>query len=236
MQETLSNILQNYLNSGNLMAYLVVFAAGVLVSFTPCVYPVIPITVGYIGGQAHGSRLRGFLMSLTYVLGLAAVFTTLGAVAALTGRIFGSAASSPVALFIVANICIFMALSMLDVFYIPTPGFLRKLGGHNKGRGLLGGLFMGMISGLVVGPCTAPALGALFAFVYTKQNVVFGVSLMFFFALGMGILFIVIGTFSAALSSLPKAGKWMETVKKIFGFVLLAVGEYFLIQMGKALI
>ena len=95
---------------------------------------------------------------------------------------------------------------------------------------------MGMVSGLVVGPCTAPVLGGLFAFVAAKQNLLFGISLMFFFAMGMGVLFIVIGTFSTALSSLPKAGKWMEKIKKIFGLILLGAGEYFLIQMGKALI
>ena len=105
-----------------------------------------------------------------------------------------------------------------------------------KGRGLIGAFFMGLASGLVVGPCTAPVLGVLFTYVAAKQNLFFGISLMFSFALGMGVLFIVIGTFSATLTSLPKAGKWMETVKKVFGFVLLAIGEYFLIQMGKALI
>jgi cytochrome c-type biogenesis protein len=236
MQETLSRLLQDYLVSGNLTAYFVVFAAGVLVSFTPCVYPVIPITVGYLGGQAATKRLHGFLMSLIYVLGLAAVYTAMGAIAALTGRIFGQAAASPWAFFIVANICIFMALSMLDVFYIPMPRFLSRLGARKGRRGFLGAFFMGMVSGLVIGPCTAPVLGGLFAFVAAKQNLLFGVSLMFFFAMGMGVLFIVIGTFSTTLSSLPKAGKWMEKIKKIFGLILLGAGEYFLIQMGKALI
>ena len=236
MQETLSRILHDYLAAGNVTAFLVVFAAGVLVSFTPCVYPVIPITVGYLGGQATTTRWHGFFMSLVYVLGLAAVYTAMGAIAALTGRIFGQAAASPWAFFIVANICILMALSMLDVFYIPMPRFLSRLGSGKGRRGFVGAFFMGMVSGLVVGPCTAPVLGGLFAFVAAKQNVVFGISLLFFFALGMGVLFIVIGTFSTALSSLPKAGKWMEKIKKIFGLILLGAGEYFLIQLGKALV
>ncbi len=236
MQETLNNLLENYLSSGNILAYVIVFAGGILVSFTPCVYPVIPITVGYIGGQAAGKKGRGFVLSLFYVLGLALVYAALGAVAALTGKFFGQASTSPIAFFIVGNICILLALSMFDVFYIPIPAFLRKLRPESKSKGIIGSIFVGMVSGLVVGPCTAPVLGALFTYVAQRQNVFFGISLLFFFALGMGVLLIVLGTFSAVMTSLPKAGKWMEVIKKVFGFILLAIGEYFIIQMGKALI
>jgi len=236
MEEALKSLLENYLNSGNLLAYAVVFVGGILISFTPCVYPIIPITVGYIGGRAAGKKWHGFTLSLFYVLGMAIVYSAMGAIASLTGRLFGQISSSPIAFFVVGNICILLALSMLDVFYLPMPAFLSKIQPKGRAGGFIGSVMVGMASGLVVGPCTAPVLGVLFTYVYTRQNVIFGVSLMFFFALGMGVLLIVLGTFSALLGSLPKAGKWMNTVKKVFGFILIGVGEYFLIQMGKALI
>ena len=123
MQELVNELLQkmgtaleSYVVAGSLLAYALVFLGGMLVSLTPCVYPVIPITVGYIGGQAGGSRMRGFVMSVVYVLGMAMVYTAMGAAAAITGKLFGRAASSPLAFFIVGNICILMALSMLGVF------------------------------------------------------------------------------------------------------------------------
>lgn len=235
MQNLLSS-LGAYLQDGSIMAYVAVFAGGALISFTPCIYPVLPITVGYIGGRSQGSKGKGFFLSLSYVLGMAVTYAALGTVAAMTGRVFGATAASPVTNIVVGNICILMALSMLDVFHVPMPDFLSGASAGKRRSGVLGSFAVGMASGLVVGPCTAPVLGALLVFVGARQNILFGTSLLFVFALGMGTLLLAAGTFSGLLANLPKSGKWTETVKKGFGLFLILVGEYFLVEAGKLLV
>ena len=227
-------LLEPRLQSFSLTAYLIVFAAGVLTSFTPCVYPMIPVTVTYIGGASAGSKRRAALRTLVYVLGIAVVYSALGAFAALSGRFFGQISSSPWVLFAVGNVIILFGLSMLDAIVIPVPGILAR--GARGGDNYLGALVMGMASGLVAAPCTAPVLGTLLLFVGSSGNVAYGASLLFVFAFGLGFLLLLLGTFAGALASLPKAGAWMVTIKKIFGYGMILVGEYFLIQMGKRLL
>lgn len=235
MQELTSSF-QGYLQAGSALAYLAVFAGGVLISFTPCIYPVLPITVGYIGSRSGGSRGRGFFLSVSYVLGMAIVYAALGSVAALSGRVFGQVAASPLANVLVGNVCILMALSLFDLFHLPTPSFLSGDGTGKDRGGIAGAFAVGAVSGLIVGPCTAPVLGALLLFVGTRQNVLFGASLLFVFALGMGMLLLLAGTFTGFLASLPRSGRWLEAVKKGFGIFLILVGEYFLIEAGKLLV
>lgn len=231
----LSNALQGYLASGSILAYAAVFTGGVLIGFTPCVYPVLPITVGYIGSRSGGKRGRAFFLSLAYASGMAATYAVLGSVAALSGAVFGEGASSPLANFLVGNVCIVMALSLFDLFHLPVPSFLSAPRGTRRG-GIAGAFLVGAASGLVVGPCTAPVLGSLLFYVGTRQNLVFGASLLFVFALGMGVLPALAGTFTGLLASLPKSGRWMETVRKGFGFFLILVGEYFLVEAGRLLV
>ena len=233
--QNLLHSFEAYLQAGSVLTYAAVFAGGVLISFTPCVYPVLPITVGYIGGRSQGSKAKGFFLSISYVLGMAAMYAALGSVAALTGRVFGRTAASPVTNIVIGNICILMALSLLDVFHVPLPGFSGR-GSTGKGRGgAIGAFTMGLLSGLVVGPCTAPVLGTLLLYVGARQNILFGTSLLFVFALGMGFLLLVAGTFTGLLANLPKSGRWTETVKKGFGVFLILAGEYFLLEAGKLL-
>jgi len=235
-RQKLLNAFHGYLEAGSGLAYVAVFAGGVLISFTPCIYPVLPITVGYIGSRSGGSRGKGFILSVSYVLGMAAVYTVLGSVAALSGRVFGEAAASPLVNLLVGNLCILMALSLFDLFHLPAiPWFSRAP--VNGGRGGIAGAFaVGAVSGLVVGPCTAPVLGTLLLYVGTRQNLLFGASLLFVFALGMGTLLLLAGTFTGFLASLPRSGRWMETIRKGFGFLLILVGEYFLVEAGKLLV
>ena len=228
--------LEAYLQAGSVLAYAAVFAGGVLISFTPCVYPVVPITVGYIGGRSGGSKAKGFFLSVSYVLGMAATYAALGTAAALSGRVFGQTAASPAANLVVGNICLLMALSMLDVFHLPVPAFLSGASPGKKRSGVVGAFAIGLMSGLVVGPCTAPVLGALLVYVGASRNVLFGTSLLFVFALGMGAVLLVVGTFTGLLANLPKSGRWTEIVKKGFGFFLILVGEYFLVEAGKLLV
>ena len=235
MQDLLHSF-DSYLQARSVLSYAAVFVGGVLIGFTPCIYPVLPITVGYIGGRSQGSKGKGFFLSLSYVLGMAVTYAALGSIAALSGQVFGQMAASPFVNIVVGNICILMALSMLDVFHVPVPAFLTGLtAGENRG-GALGAFAVGVSSGFVVGPCTAPVLGSLLVYVGARQNVLFGTSLLFVFALGLGFLILVVGTFTGLLANLPKSGKWTETVKKGFGFFLILVGEYFLLEAGKLLV
>jgi cytochrome c-type biogenesis protein len=152
-----------------------------------------------------------------------------------TGSLFGAISSNVWVLFLVANICILFGLSMLDVFTINIPFLSNLCAAKPSGRGLLGVFLLGIIFGLVASPCTAPVLGVILAFVSTSRSYAFGISLLFVYALGVGVLLILIGTFTGILTRLPKSGMWMVAVKKAFGYIMIAMGEYFLIQMGKGM-
>ena len=229
MEDLVTNF-EAYLKASVLMSFFAAFAGGVLASFTPCIYPIIPITAGYVGSRnIGGSKLKGFLLSLIYVSGMAITYAALGMFAALTGRFFGSISSNPWVYFVVANIIILLGLAMLDVFEIPVFSPQTTV----EGSGLLGVFVMGIVSGFVAGPCTAPVVGVLLAYVGQTQDVVLGASLLFVFAFGMGTLLIVVGTFSGVMASLPQSGEWMVKIKKGMGFVMIALGEYFLIKAGQ---
>lgn len=228
--EQLLNNLDFYLNASAVMSFVAAFVGGLLTSFTPCVYPMIPITAGFVGSEnLCGSKMRGFFLSISYVAGVAVTYACLGVFAALTGTFFGGVSSNPWVNFVVANIIILFGLSMLDVFHLPM---LTNNVCVEKG-GFLGAFLMGLVSGFVAAPCTAPVLGVLLTYVATSQNVFFGASLLFVFAVGMGVLLVFVGTFSGMAASLPKSGQWMERIKKGLGFCMIGIGEYFLIQAGK---
>lgn len=216
-----------------LLAFALIFLAGVGVSFTPCVYPVIPITLGYIGARSAGSRWKGFTLSLVYVLGMALTYAVLGAFAALTGRLFGQIGSSPWTYLVVAVVCLLLGLSMLGVFALPqislAPGTLSPSKGK---KGYFGALLVGIVSGLIVGPCTAPVLATVLVYVGSKQNVLYGFSLLFTFGYGVGFLMILLGTFTGLLSSIPRSGAWLEQTKKIFGWLLIASAVYLFSKTG----
>ncbi|HVN71666.1 MAG TPA: cytochrome c biogenesis protein CcdA [Desulfomonilia bacterium] len=233
MFENLTNGLDTYLKGSMILAYAATYIGGVLVSFTPCMYPLMPITVSFIGSHNKGSRFEGFVLSLLYVLGTSLTYTVLGSIAGLTGSFFGAVQTSPWTNLVVANVFILMGLSMLDVFIIPLPRlFMRELFATQK-KGLLGALFLGIASGIVMSPCSAPVLAVLLGYVATKQNVVIGMSLLFVYAFGMGTLLIILGTFTALLTSIPKSGPWMVWIQKTFGLIFIVMGEYFLITAGK---
>ncbi|MFN2502248.1 MAG: cytochrome c biogenesis protein CcdA [Pyrinomonadaceae bacterium] len=239
--EQIINNLQAYLAGNSLMALPASFLAGLLISFTPCVYPIIPIQLGFIGGRTAtklGSQneskfsFEGMRLSAIFVIGMSFVYAGLGAFASLTGALFGSWASSPWTYIVLGNVFLVLSLSMFDVFQIQAPQFLMRLNPKNRKRGYVSALLVGAVSGLVVGPCTAPALGATFAYVGTQQNVIFGTLVLFVFALGMGTLMIVLGSFSGAMSMLPRSGPWMSKIKTAFGVLMLALSQYLFVQAG----
>ncbi len=233
MFDSLTSGLSLYIQGSMLIAYLAAFAGGIMVSFTPCMYPLIPITVSYIGSTSRGSHADGFFLSLLYVLGTSLTYTILGSIAGLTGSLFGAIQTSPWTNFIMANILIIMGLSMLDVFHLSLPGIFSSPMFTSRRKGLLGALLLGIASGIIMSPCSAPILAVLLSYVATKQNVFFGMSLLFVYSLGMGTILIVLGTFTGILARLPKSGPWMVGIQKGFGIIFIGMGEYFLITAGK---
>ncbi len=234
MIENFVNGLSAYLQGSFFLAYLAVYLGGILISFTPCIYPAIPITVSFIGAHGSVSRRRAFLLSLIYVLGMAVTYTVLGAVAALSGKLFGQIQTNPWTYFLIGNLCLLMGLSMLGVFTlsIRTPSCVARTQRESRAKGMLGSFLVGAASGFVMGPCTAPALAVVLGYAATRDNVLFASSLMFVFALGMGTLLILLGTFAGLLAGIPRSGPWMVRISRLFGWILLGTGEYFLINAG----
>ncbi len=228
MVEQLTGHFEHYLGQSWLIVYAAAYAAGVLVSFTPCVYPVIPITAAVIGAQGGASPARGFVLSLSFVLGLAVTYTAIGMFAALTGKLFGSIQTSPVTHAVLGVLLILMGLAMLEVFHLSLERFLPRPGRGTDRKGIAGSFVVGMTSGFLLGPCTAPVLAVILGLVAAKQNVFFGGTLLFVFSFGVGTLLLLVGTFTGILAGLPKSGAWMTRMKKASGIVMLAAGGYFL--------
>ena len=234
MIENLINNLSVYLQGSVLLAFLAAYLGGIVISFTPCTYPLIPVTIGFIGARSSSSKLRGFLLSLVYVGGLAITYSILGGVAALSGKLFGQMQTTPWVYFIMANLCLIMGLSMLDVFTIslPIPQKLMNFSGNTDKKGFFSSFLIGAVSGFVIGPCTAPVLAVLLGYVAIKTNLLLGMSLLFVFAFGMGTLLIILGTFAGVIAALPQSGNWMTKIKLIFGLILIGAAEYFLYTAG----
>jgi cytochrome c-type biogenesis protein len=227
----LYSILVENLGKGWLIPIFASYAGGVLTSFTPCLYPIIPILLAHVGARSADSRFKGFLHSLFFVIGLALTYSILGVIASVTGMMFGEIQSSPWAHLVVANIILLFGLSMLGVYDIHLPQFLQPKA--RKREGFLGTFLLGFASGFIAAPCTTPVLGALLAYVGCQQNIVFGFVLLFVFSIGMGTLPIIVGTSTGLLLSLPKSGKWMVVVKKIMGWAMIILAEYFIVQAGR---
>jgi thiol:disulfide interchange protein DsbD len=231
------------LGSNPAAAIPILFVAGLLTSLTPCIYPMIPITAAIVGGQsttAGGTaapRLRPLLLSLVYVLGLALVYAALGLVAGLSGSMFGTVSSNPWLFFLQANVLLLAGLAMLDVIHVRIPATTLEWAGRAGSGGRLPGVFlMGAVSGLVAAPCSAPVMAAVLTWVTQTKSAVLGFTYLFVFSLGMCGLLVVVGASSGALSRLPRAGVWMARVKRMFGFIMLGVAEYYLVKMGQVLI
>jgi cytochrome c-type biogenesis protein len=219
-----------------------VFVAGVLTSLTPCIYPMIPITAAIVGGKsvgADGSAARGrpILLTLSYVFGLALVYAVLGLVAGLTGTLFGSVSSNPWAYFAMANLLILFALFMLDVVPLPIPSSLiARAASAGRGGAAVGTFIMGAASGLVAAPCSAPVMAAILTWVGTTHSAVLGFIYLFVFSLGMCTFLVIAGLSTGALARLPRAGEWMQWVKRGFALIMLGAAEYYLVLMGQQLI
>lgn len=206
---------------------LLVFAGGLALNLTPCVYPMIPITVSYFGGQAQGRKGSVIAHAALYVLGMAVTYSLLGVIAALTGGLLGAALQYPPVLIGIALVMVFLALSMFDVFELRMPAFLNRLAGGNR-KGFAGTFLMGLTVGIVAAPCIGPFVFGLLTYVGNRGNAVLGFLLFFLLALGLGIPLLLLGIFSGSIRKLPRSGQWMLWVRKVFGFILLAMAVFFL--------
>lgn len=218
-----------------------IFLAGVLTSLNPCIYPMIPITAAIVGGQTVGDakppRWRTLFLTLAYVTGLAAVYSTLGVIAGVTGTLFGTISTNPWLYFAMANVLVIAALAMLDVIPVRLPAALTQRAATAGTAGRASGAFiMGAMSGLVAAPCGAPVMAAILTWVGSQGSPTLGFVYLLTFSFGMCTLLVIVGLSSGALSRLPRAGDWMLWVKRIFAVLMLAVAEYYLIEMGKLLI
>lgn len=204
---------------------LLCFAAGIGVSFTPCVLPMVPITMGMIGARSAGSRAQAMSLTAAYVLGLAIVYTGLGVFAGVTGALFGSWLQSKAVVFAIAGFFVVMGGAMFGWFDVQLPASIagRLQGGSTRG-GYAGAFVVGMIGAIVAGPCSGPVVVSVLALIGQGGQVALGAGLMFAFSLGMGMIFFATGLASGWL---PSRGPWMVVVKKAFGIVMWLGAIYY---------
>jgi thiol:disulfide interchange protein DsbD len=225
--DPISNALES---SGLLIGLLFVFLGGLALNLTPCVYPLIPITVGYFGGQSEGSTTKLFFMGVLFILGLSVTYSAIGVITSLTGAVFGALLQSPIVILIIVAIMLGLSLSMFGVYEFKLPdSFVNKAGGAKAG--LYGAFFMGLTMGIVAAPCIGPFVLGLVTYVATKQDPYFGFLLFFVLAVGLGTPYLFLAVFSGKIKKLPRAGEWMDAVKHIFGFILVGMALYFLLPL-----
>lgn len=212
----------------NALTFLGFFLAGLAVNLTPCVYPMLTVTVSLFKPR-HGQTVRhSFSKALVFVLGMALMYSTLGYFAASTGKLFGSILQNSFVVGLAGMFIMALGLSMLGLFklYLPTH-LLDRVAGLKK-VGYLGLFASGMFVGLFACPCVGPPVLALLAAVADNGDPRFGLSAFFVFSMGLGLPYLVLGTFSGLLTKLPKAGKWLHWVERVFGVVLLGLGAFYL--------
>lgn len=213
-------------SSGLLLSILFVFLGGLALNLTPCVYPLIPITIGYFGGQSEGKTSKLFILGVLYVLGMALTYSVVGVVTAMSGAIFGTLLQNPIVIIVISAVFIVLALSMFGLYEIKAPDALvAKAGGARTG--VFGAFFMGLTMGVVAAPCIGPFVLGLVTYVAAKGDVFYGFIMFFFLAVGLGVPYLFLAIFSGRIKSLPRAGFWMEGIRNIFGFILIGMAIYF---------
>ncbi|MFA5999139.1 MAG: cytochrome c biogenesis protein CcdA [Candidatus Babeliales bacterium] len=233
--EKLQGIVQN--TNSNWVRFLFAFLLGLLLSLTPCIYPMIPITIGILHRNQHASLFRNFLGSLCYAFGLSTTFALLGLLAAFAGASFGSLLSQPIFVLVLVLFIGYMSLTMIGVIDLAIPSFMQKSVQLSSAFGpFLSAYLFGLISGSVASPCVSPGLALLLTIVATMGHVLAGFMLLFVFGIGMSVPLIIIGTFSSSMNALPRAGQWMVEIKKLLGFLMLATCFYYLSNILPAMV
>ncbi|HUU03083.1 MAG TPA: cytochrome c biogenesis protein CcdA [Myxococcota bacterium] len=224
------------LNSGAIIwALLIAFLAGLLTSLMGCVYPLIPVVMAVIGTRETKSRLGALGLSAVYVGGMCLLYTVLGLIFASLGKAFGSWMASPWVMGVIVVFFVMMGVAMAGVFELRLPaaieGRLNRLGG----KGVAGAFLAGLVSGLVMAPCTGPVLSVVLVYIARSQSFFLGFWLLLSLSLGTGVLFLVIGTFSGLAARLPRSGSWMESVRSTFAMVMIGMAFFFLRGMWPGL-
>ncbi len=210
---------------GPLYAGAAAFLGGLLVSLTPCVYPMIAVTVSVFGARESQSRVQGMLLSLSFVMGIVAMFVPMGVIAGLTGGMFGAVLQSPWVIVGISVLFLIMAASMFGAFELTLPSALTNRLATVGGIGFRGAFLLGLVCGLIAAPCTGPVLTGILTWIAKTQSMALGALGMGTFALGLGAPFFLVGAFAVQL---PKSGRWMVHVKSLLGLVLVVVALYFL--------
>jgi thiol:disulfide interchange protein DsbD len=210
---------------GPAYAIVAAFLGGLLVCLTPCVYPMIAITVSVFGARQSKSRMDAMALSTSFVLGIASMFTPLGLVAGLTGSLFGSALSNPIVVWTISAIFFALAASMFGAFEFVLPSSLTNRLAQVGGIGYGGAFVLGLVSGVIAAPCTGPVLTGILLWIGKSKSAGLGAAVLFAFSIGLGIPFWLVGSFAVHL---PKSGRWMVGVKSFFGIVLATAALYFL--------
>jgi thiol:disulfide interchange protein DsbD len=213
-------------SSGLLLSLILVFLGGLALNLTPCVYPLVPITVGYFGGQSEGSTSKLFLLGILYMLGMAFTYSIVGVVTSLSGAVFGGLLQNVYVTLGIILVLLALSLSMFGLYEFKLPdSWVLKAGGAKSGA--FGAFFMGLTMGIVAAPCIGPFVIGLVTYVAAKGDPYFGFLMFFVMALGLGLPYAVLALFSGKIKNLPRAGFWMDAVKKIFGFILIGMAIYF---------
>jgi thiol:disulfide interchange protein DsbD len=202
-----------------------VFLAGLALNLTPCVFPLIPITVGYFTQQTKDREGSAFPLALAYVVGIALTYSVLGVLAALSGAIFGSALQSPWVVGLIVAVLLALATSMFGLWELRVPGWAQRASGGRTG--VFGALIMGLVMGFVAAPCIGPFVVGLLTYVGQRGDPLLGFVLFFTLALGLGLPYLILGTFTGAVNKLPASGMWMVGVRRVFGVILVAMAAYF---------
>ncbi len=223
------NLAQSALSGGSLWKISLLFLGfGLLLSFTPCVLPMIPILSSIIVGEGDVTRRRSFFMAVAYCLGMALIYTSLGVAAGLAGEGLAGALQKPWVLALFASLLFVLSLSMFDVYQLQMPASLQsrlgKVSGGQKGGSFVGVFVMGSLSALIVGPCVAAPLAGTLLYISQTRDVVIGGLALFSMAMGMSVPLLLVGLSAGSL--LPKAGAWMIAVKYVFGLLLIAVAVW----------
>jgi thioredoxin:protein disulfide reductase len=210
-----------------LWTLLGVFAGGLALNLTPCVYPLIPITVSYFGGRAGQGRGKLAVHSLLYLGGLSVTNSVLGVVAALTGSLMGAALQNPIVLMVVAGVLILFAISLFGFWELQLPKSLTSAASKSY-AGYFGTLFMGLTLGVVAAPCLGPFVLGLLTWVASMGSPWLGFLIFFTLSLGLGVPLFFLAMFSGSLEKLPGSGEWMLWVRKLMGWVLVGMAAYFI--------
>lgn len=211
--------------NGMFVALLIIFVLGIGLNLTPCVYPLIPLTISYFGAQVSNSKGGKLLMALAYVMGMSVTYSVLGLVAALTGGVFGSLLQSPIVVGLIVLIFLALALSMFGVYEIKIPQSLANFSGKNR-QGYFGTFLMGLTVGFIAAPCIGPLVLSLLVYVGQIGSPFLGFIMFFVLSLGLGLPYIFLAMFSSSITKLPRSGEWMEGVKIIFGLMMIGLALY----------